>query len=95
MMKWSLTPSCMSTSTSLNGTAVLNGQSATPDFDHNDYNSHLRQLEQGSKVQLQDALRFAHQFQFLEQASTETDREREREREMVCRFAVAFTRASA
>ena len=66
MVKWSLNPSRMSTSTSLNGTAGLNGPSATPDFDHNDYNLHLRQLEQGSKVQLQDALHFAHQCQFLE-----------------------------
>ncbi|CAE7457059.1 unnamed protein product [Symbiodinium pilosum] len=41
-------------SASLNGATGLNGHSATPDYDRNDYNSHLRQLEQGSKVQLQD-----------------------------------------
>ena len=64
-------------SASLNGMAGLNGQSATPDYDHNDYNAHLRQLEQGSKVQLQDRLHVAQQCQFLQRDSRERERERE------------------
>ena len=81
-VKWSFASFRMVMSTSLNGMSAslngatgLNGHSATPDYDRNDYNSHLRQLEQGSKVQLQDTLHVAQQCQFLQRASRERERE--------------------